>query len=56
MQIDRSPFSVNKLDLENSAVLIWPEQADMTNGKNVVIDDLRLEEDAKSTPSCNVVM
>jgi hypothetical protein len=56
MQTDWSPFPVNKLDLQNLVVLIRPKQADTTKGKNVVIGDPRLEEDAKSTPSCKVVM
>jgi hypothetical protein len=56
MQIDQSPFPVNKLDLENPAFFIWPEQADTTKGKNVIIGDLRPKEDTKSTPSCKVVM
>jgi hypothetical protein len=34
--------------------LIWPKQVDTTKGKNVVISDMRLEEDAKSTPSHKV--
>jgi hypothetical protein len=54
MQIDWSLFPVNKLDLENPAILIWPKQADTAKGKNVVIDDPRLEGDAKSTQSCKV--
>jgi hypothetical protein len=56
MQVDRSLFLINKLDLENLAVLILPEQADMTKGKNVVIDDPRPENDVGLTPSHNVVM
>jgi hypothetical protein len=56
MQIDRSPFPVNKLDLENLAVLIQSEQADMTKGKNVVIGDPRPKIDAGLTPSRKVVM
>jgi hypothetical protein len=56
MQIDRSPFPVNKLDLVNPAVLVWPEQGDTTKVKNKVIGDPRPEEDIKSTPSCKVVM
>jgi hypothetical protein len=55
-QIDWSPFLVNKLDLENPAVLIRLVQAYTTKGKNVVIGDPRPEEDAKSTPSHTVVM
>jgi hypothetical protein len=56
MQIDHSLFPVNKLDLENPAILIWPEQADTTKGENVVVDDPRLEKDAESIPSRKVVV
>jgi hypothetical protein len=56
MQIDHSPFPVNKLDLENPAILIWPEQADTTKGENVVVGDPRLEKDAESIPSRKVVV
>jgi hypothetical protein len=56
MQIDRSPFLVNKLDLENLAILIQPEQVDTTKGKNVVVDDPRSENDVGSAPSRKVVM
>jgi hypothetical protein len=56
MQVDRSPFPVNKLDMENLVVLIWPEQADTTKGKNMVIGDPRLENDVGLTPSHKVVM
>jgi hypothetical protein len=56
MQIDRSPFSFNKLDLENPAVLIWLKQADMPKGKNAVIGDPRPKNDAGLTPSRKVVM
>jgi hypothetical protein len=56
MQVHRSPFPVNKLDLENPAILIRLNQADTTKGKNVVIGDPRPESDAGPTPSHNVVM
>jgi hypothetical protein len=56
MQIDWSPFLVNKLDLENPAILIRPEQADTTKGKNVVIGDPRPENDAGPTPAHKVEM
>jgi hypothetical protein len=56
MQIDQSLFSVNKLDLENPAVLIYLEQADTTKGKNVVISEPRPERDGESTSSRKVVM
>jgi hypothetical protein len=56
MQINQSPFSVNKLDLENSSVMIRLEQADTTKRKNVVIGDPGSENDAGLTPSRKIVM
>jgi hypothetical protein len=56
MQINQSPFPVNKLDLENSSVMIRLEQADTTKGKNVVIGDPGSENDAGLTPSRKIVM
>jgi hypothetical protein len=56
MQIDRSSFPVNKLDLENHVVLIQLEQADTMKGNNVVISDPRLLKDVESTPSRKVVV
>jgi hypothetical protein len=56
VQIDRRPFSVNKLDFENPAVLIRLEQADMMKGKKVVIGDPRPLKDVESTPSRKVVV
>jgi hypothetical protein len=56
MQVDRSPLPINKRDLENPAVLIRPEQADMTKWKNVIIGNPRPENDAEPTPSRKVVM
>jgi hypothetical protein len=56
MQVDQSLFLVNKLDLENPAVLIQPEQVDTTKGKNVVIDDPRPESDVGPTPCRKVVV
>jgi hypothetical protein len=56
IQIDRHPFPVNKLDLENPVVLIWPEQADTMRGMNVVISDPRPKKDVESTPPHKVVV
>jgi hypothetical protein len=56
MQVDRSPFPVNKLDMENLDVLIRPEQAHTIKGKNVVIGGPRLENDVGPAPSHKVVM
>ena len=41
MQIDKAPFPVHTLELNNPKVLIWPEQAERAKGKNVVIGDPR---------------
>ena len=56
MQIDRQPFPINKLDLENHAVLIWPEQADAAKGKNVVIGDPGPEKKVRVVTSQKVVI
>jgi hypothetical protein len=42
IQIDKNLFRVNTIDLHISKVLIRPEQADMTQGKNVIIHDKRI--------------
>jgi hypothetical protein len=41
MQIDKAPFPVHMLELNNPKVLIRPEQAEGAQGKNVVIGDPR---------------
>ena len=41
MQIDKAPFSVHTLELNNPKVLIRPDQAEGAKGKNVVIGDPR---------------
>jgi hypothetical protein len=37
--VDKNPFLVNTIDLQNSKVLIWPEQAEAAKCKNVVIGE-----------------
>jgi hypothetical protein len=39
--VDKNPFLVNTIDLQNSKVLIWPEQAEAAKCKNVVIGEKR---------------
>jgi hypothetical protein len=39
MQVDKNPFSVSTIDLQNFKVLIQSEQAEAAKGKNVVIDE-----------------
>ena len=41
MQIDKAPFPVHTLELNNPKVLIRPEQAEGAKGKQVVIGDPR---------------
>ena len=41
MQIDKAPFPVHTLELNNPKVLIRPEQAERAKGKHVVIGDPR---------------
>ena len=41
MQIDKAPFPVHTLELNNPKVLIRPEQAEGAKGKHVVIGDPR---------------
>jgi hypothetical protein len=39
--MDKDPFLVNTINLQNSKVPIRPEQAEATKGKNVVIGEKR---------------
>ena len=41
MQVDKSPFPMHMVEAGEPAVLICPEQADSTQGKNVIIDEPR---------------
>ena len=41
MKIDKAPFPVHTIDLNNAKVLIRPDQAEGAKGKNVIIDDDR---------------
>jgi hypothetical protein len=40
MHVDKNPFLVNTIDLQNSKVLIQPEQAEAAKGKNVIINEM----------------
>ena len=44
MQIDKTPFLVNVLEFNNPAILVRPDQAKFTIGKNVVIGEPRNDE------------
>ena len=41
MKIDKAPFPVHTIDLNNAKVLILPDQAEGAKGKNVIIRDDR---------------
>ena len=41
MKIDKSLFPVHTIDMNNSKVLIRPEQAEGAKGKNVIIGEKR---------------
>jgi hypothetical protein len=41
MQLDNNPFSINDIDLQGAKVLVRPEQAESTRGKNVIIGEER---------------
>jgi hypothetical protein len=44
MKLDKDPFvmNMNMVELEGKKVLVWPSQAEMTKGKEVVIGEERL--------------
>jgi hypothetical protein len=37
MQVDQSPFPIDTIDLQSAKVVVWPEQANSTKSKNVII-------------------
>jgi hypothetical protein len=41
MQVDNDPFHINAIDLQYAKVLVWPGQAELTKGINVIIDEER---------------
>jgi hypothetical protein len=41
MQMDNDPFPVSTIDLQGAKVLVRPEQAESTKGKNVIIGEER---------------
>ena len=41
MQIDKAPFPIHTLELNNPKILIQPDQSEGAKGKNVVIGDAR---------------
>src|SRR6185312_518295 len=47
MQIDNNHFPVHAVEIQNPKILIRPNQAKSTKGKNVVIDEQRFEQKKK---------
>jgi hypothetical protein len=41
MQVDNNPFLVNAIDLQGAQILVRPEHAELTKGKNVMIGEER---------------
>ena len=41
MQVDKQPFPINTMDLQQPKVLVRPHQAEATKGKNVVVGEAR---------------
>jgi hypothetical protein len=41
MQVDNDLFPISAIDLQGAKVLVWPEQAELTKGENVIIDEER---------------
>ena len=48
MQIHNNPFLVHAVEIQNPKILIQPNQAESTKGKNVVIGESRSEQKKKS--------
>jgi hypothetical protein len=41
MQVDTDPFPISAIDLQGAKVLVRPEHAELTKGKNVIINEER---------------
>jgi hypothetical protein len=41
MQVDKAPFPINTMDLQQPKVLVWPHQAEATKSKNMVMGDAK---------------
>jgi hypothetical protein len=37
MQVDKEPFTINTMELQQPKVLVRPHQAEATKGKNVMV-------------------
>jgi hypothetical protein len=43
MQVDKKPFPVNTMELQQPKVLVRPHQAEATKGKNVIVREAKLD-------------
>jgi hypothetical protein len=43
MQVDKTPFPINTMNLQQPKVLVQPHQAEATKGKNMVIGQAKLD-------------
>jgi hypothetical protein len=41
MQVDKQPFPINNMELQQPKVLLRPHQAEATKGKNVIVGDTK---------------
>jgi len=56
MQVDKSPFPMHMVEAGEPTVLIRPEQADSTQGKNVIIGEPREVPKVEKVVECKVVL
>jgi hypothetical protein len=56
MQVDKVPSLMHTIEVGPPAVLIRPEQADTTQGKNVLIDGPRVAPNVKTNLGRKVVL
>ena len=56
MQVDKTPFPMHMVEAGVPAVLIRPEQADKTQGKNVIIGEPRVAPNVEKNLGCKVVL
>jgi hypothetical protein len=56
MQIDKVPFLMHAIEVGPPAVLIHPEQADTTQGNNVLIGEPHAAPNVETNSGCKVVL
>ena len=56
MQVDKSPFPMHMVEAGAPAILIHPEQANTTQGKNVITGEPRVAPNVEKNSGCKVVL